>query len=110
MHCENKQLNAHYHHNDYRSPTGDFSYFLNSLESTLNIIYNNTTNIIICGDFNINYLHETNNKQLLNSLVASYSLHSAVQFPTRIQDNFHNLIENIFINTFKHDEFSVYPQ
>ena len=49
----------------YRSPKGDFPSFLNRLESTLNRIHNNTANIIICGDFNINYLHETNNKQLL---------------------------------------------
>jgi len=30
----------------YRYPTGDFSYFLNSLESTSNIIYNSTTTLL----------------------------------------------------------------
>jgi hypothetical protein len=93
----------------YRSPNGDFQYFLNRLECTLNRIHNNTTDIIICGDFNINYLHESNIKQLLNSLLASYSLYSTNQFPTRIQENSYTLIDNIFINTYKHEEFTVYP-
>ena len=42
-------------------------------------------------------------------MLASYSLHNTVQFPVRIQGNSHTLIDNIFINTFKHDEFSLYP-
>ena len=40
----------------YRSPTGDFTYFLNHLESILNKTYKTSTNIILCGDFNTNYL------------------------------------------------------
>jgi exonuclease III len=93
----------------YRYPDDDFQYFLNRLECTLNRIHNNTTDIIICGDFNINYLHECSTKQLLNSLLASYSLYSTIQFPTRIQENSHTLIDNIFINTYRHEEFTVYP-
>jgi exonuclease III len=92
----------------YRSPNGDFSSFLNSLESTLNRIHDSTTNIIMCGDFNINYLLEINNKQLLNSLLVSYSLYSTVQISTRIQDDSHTLIDNIFINIYKYEEFVVY--
>jgi hypothetical protein len=92
----------------YRSPNGDFQYFLKRLECILNRIHKNTTNIMICGDFNINYLHESNTKQLLNSLLASYNLYSTVQFPTRIQESSHTLIDNIFINTYKHEEFAVY--
>jgi exonuclease III len=95
--------------NIYRSPNGNFQYFLNRLTCTLNRIHNNTTDIIICGDFNINYLHESNTKHLLNSLLASYSLYSTLQFPMRIQDNSHTLIDSIFINTYKHEEIVVYP-
>jgi exonuclease III len=50
----------------YRPPTGNFSYFLSSLESVLNQIYSNSINIIICGDININYLDNTNNKLQLD--------------------------------------------
>ena len=58
----------------YRPPTGNFSYFLSSLDSFLNQLYTNCINIIICGDININYLANTNNKFQLDSLLASYEL------------------------------------
>ena len=47
----------------YRSPTGDVTYFLNTLETATDQLYNNTTNIILCGDFNINYLSDNKKKQ-----------------------------------------------
>ena len=47
----------------YRS-TGDVKYFLNTLETTLDQLYNNTANIILCGDFNINYLSDNKKKQI----------------------------------------------
>jgi hypothetical protein len=37
----------------YRPPTGNFAYFLSSLESILNQLHINSINIIICGDTNI---------------------------------------------------------
>ena len=48
----------------YRSPTGDVTYFLNTLETTLDQLYKNTANIILCGDFNINYLSDNKKKQI----------------------------------------------
>jgi len=73
------------------------------------MIYSNNTKIIICGDININYLTDFKHKQLLDSLLTSYGLCSTVQFPTRIQNNSHSAIDNIFINTFKFNNFSLYP-
>ena len=58
----------------YRAPTGDFNYFLENLNKFLNKLYKNSKNIIICGDVNINYLVDTNYKQKLDSLLASYGL------------------------------------
>jgi len=58
----------------YSSPTGNFAYILSSLGSILNQLYTNSINIIICGDTNINYLDNTNNKFQLDSLLASYDL------------------------------------
>jgi exonuclease III len=46
----------------YRSPTGNFTYFLNQLESVLNQIYNSSTEVIWCGDFNVNYLDDNYRK------------------------------------------------
>ena len=42
----------------YRSPAGNFRYFLNQLESALNKLYKISTNLILCGDFNINHLED----------------------------------------------------
>jgi exonuclease III len=93
----------------YRSRSGNFQYFIDNLEKILSIIYINTTEIIICGDININYLNDSTHKQLLDSLLASYGLCSTVQFPTRIQNTSHSPIDNIFINTLKFSDFSLYP-
>jgi len=42
----------------YGSPTGNIACFLDNLEAALNEIYNNTVDIILYGDFNINYLSD----------------------------------------------------
>ena len=72
------------------------------------MIYSNSVEIIICGDININYLIDSASKQLLDSLLASYGLHSTVQFLTRIQNNSYTTIYNIFIDMFKFSNFAVY--
>ena len=92
----------------YRSPTGDYTYFLNQLELVLNKLYRVSTNIILCGDFNINFLETTSRVTLLESLMASFSLFSTIKFPTRNYDNSHTLIDNIFIDINRFN-FSVKP-
>ena len=63
----------------------------------------------MCRDFNINYFNDNQNKQALNSLLTSYSLYSIIDFPTRrIYNNSHTMIDNIFINKFKNENYSVY--
>ena len=93
----------------YRSLTGDFQYFTDNLDQILGSICNTNIEIIICGGININYLIHSTYKQLLDSLLTSYSLSSTVQFPTRIQNKSQSAIDNIFINTFKFNSFTVYP-
>jgi hypothetical protein len=68
----------------FRSPSGDFTYFLVSLEFILNQIYNNSIDIILCGDLNVNYLNDNHTKQFLDSLLDSHILRGTVQFPMRI--------------------------
>jgi exonuclease III len=53
----------------YRSPTGNFTHFLNQLESILNKLYKTSTELIVCGDFNINYFNDNSRKLLLDSLL-----------------------------------------
>jgi hypothetical protein len=93
----------------YRSPTGDVTYFLNTLETAIDQLYDNTTNIILCGDFNINYLSVNKKKQKLNSLLTSYSLYSITDFPTRTNNVTSTAIDNVFINKFKHENYEIYP-
>jgi len=93
----------------YRPPSGNVEYFLNSLEQILNQLYTNSTNIIICGDININYLANTNNKRQLDALLASYGLYSIVDFPTRSKNCSSAAIDNIFIDKFKNYNFTINP-
>jgi hypothetical protein len=92
-----------------RSPKGNVANFLNNLEAALNQVYNNTVDIILCGDFNINYLDDNQNKQDLNSPLNIYNIYSLVDFPTRIYNNLHTMIDNIFINKFKNENYTVSP-
>jgi len=77
------------------------------LEAALNQIHSNTVDIILCGDFNINYLSDNQNKQTLNSLLTSYSLYSVIEFPKRINNNSNTMIDNMFINKLKNENYSV---
>jgi hypothetical protein len=92
----------------YRSATGNFTYFLNKLESILNKLYKTSTELILCGNFNINYFNDNSRRLLLDSLLASFSLFNTVKFPSRIFNNSCTLIDSIYINTYRHD-FSVNP-
>ena len=92
----------------YRSPSGDFTYFLNQLEFILNKLFKLSTNIILCGDFNTNLLETNSRILLLQFLLASYNLFNIVKFPIRICNNSHCLIDNIYIDTSRFN-FTVYP-
>jgi exonuclease III len=70
----------------YRSPMGDFCYFLNQLDLILNKLHKMSNEIILCGDFNINYANDNSRKDLLNSLLASFNLFSTINFPMRISN------------------------
>jgi hypothetical protein len=92
----------------YRSPGGNFQFFLNRFKNILNKVYKPGAHIIICGDININYLNESKEKLELNNLLNSYNLVSIVHFPTRITSNSRTLIDNIFIDTTKIVNFATF--
>ena len=82
----------------YRAPSGDFNYFLNKLDNILDSLHNHKTELIICGDININYLENNNKKKQLDYLLGTYNLIDTVYFPTRTTNNSATLIDNIFID------------
>ena len=83
----------------YRSPTGNFKHFINQLEVILDSLHKVSTNLILCGDFNINHLEVCNRSNQLGSLLASFNLFGIVTFPTRVATNSNTLISNIYIDT-----------
>jgi hypothetical protein len=48
----------------YRSQSGDYDYFFNKIDYTLNSFHKYNSEFKICGDININYM-ETNNKSTI---------------------------------------------
>jgi len=93
----------------YRPQTSNFLNFLCLLESILMQLYSNTTNLIICDDININYPKSSNYKTQLHYLLASYSLSTAVDFPTRITKYNSTAIDNIFIDKTKNCDYTIEP-
>ena len=83
----------------YRSPSGDIAQFLELLEDTLSYQYKCSITLMLCGDWNINYIIETSDKKRLNNLMKSCNLDQIVDFPTRITHSTATLIDYIFLDT-----------
>ena len=47
----------------YRAPTGNFNLFLHRLDDILKTLYKVDTQLIICGDINIDYLTDNDKKE-----------------------------------------------
>jgi hypothetical protein len=92
----------------YRSPNGDYKYFLKQLEAILVKLCKGSTKLILCGDFNINHFELNSRRNLLQSLLASFNLFSTITFPTRVTNNSSTLIDNIYMDITNY-KFSVYP-
>jgi hypothetical protein len=82
----------------YRSPSGNFSYFITQVEMVLNKLYKISSNIIVCGDFNVKFLDSSSKASPLKSLYYLFGLESTVNFPTRIMHSSQTLIDNIFLD------------
>lgn len=82
----------------YRSPSGDTAQFMELLEDTLSYLYNCSSSIILCGDWNINHLLETPTKKRLDIIMNTYNLVQIVNFPTRITHNSTTLIDCIYLD------------
>ena len=91
----------------YRSPSGNFNHFIQELEILLIFLSSNFKELIVCGDFNINFREDTTYKRILNSLMATFGLYPTVDFPMRIYNNSISTINNIFINLTNQSRFSV---
>ena len=83
----------------YRSPRSDLETFFNLLHNILTYISTNHQHIILCGDFNVNYLIDNKNKSLLNDLFQSFELTSCLPSePSRIFNNSESQIDFVVSN------------
>lgn len=71
----------------YRPPNGDINIFTFNLAKALNIAMGISKNIILCGDFNIDYNKKCFNTNVLNDLINSFDLTVTLTESTRIYTN-----------------------
>lgn len=83
----------------YHFPKGNFDSFLNKLEYVLNGIHLNKKLIVLCGDFNVDFLETGNRKLLLLNLTDTFNLRQIIKTPTTITKTSPIALEPIFVNT-----------
>ena len=93
----------------YRSPSGDFNNFLRLLDMALLSLNMPSTEILICRDFNVDYLLSCNYKQKLLLLLGAYNMMHTVDFPTRFQNGHSSAIDNIFVDKSRMHLYVIYP-
>ena len=93
----------------YRSPSGNFNHFLQSLDAVLQTLYTPAQSFIICGDININYLVVSEQRKQLDTLLFVYNLKSIVDFPTRHNCTSSSAVDNIFIDITCFNDYSLTP-
>jgi len=93
----------------YIAPTDDFDLFISKLDTILGKLYTVTTEYIIYGDINIDYLLHSDRKNQLEALLKTYNLTSVINFPTRTHKYSATTIDTIFIDISKMGNYSVCP-
>jgi endonuclease/exonuclease/phosphatase family metal-dependent hydrolase len=66
------------------------------LDKVLKFLHKPKSELLICGDFNVNFLEENGHKRQLVLLLQSYNTFHTVRFPTRITETSSSAIDNIF--------------
>jgi len=93
----------------YRSPSCNIDNFLTNLDLVLQKLFLLKLAFIICGDININYLHDSYKKKQLDSILYSFNLCSTVNFPTRIGPSSVSTIDNVFIDNSYLNRYDIAP-
>lgn len=84
----------------YRPPSGNLDLFFDKFNSTLNELNAYTkSEIIVCGDFNVDLLASENNESLnFINTCSSFSFVPLISKPTRVTENSATLIDNILVS------------
>lgn len=81
----------------YRSPLGNINMFLEILETNLKLIPQNK-NVIVLGDFNVNFNEDNSNTVNCINVLTSYNLSCGVEGNTRVTEYGATKIDNMFSN------------
>jgi hypothetical protein len=82
---------------------------MKGLNSILNQFSKTNSEIIMCGDINVDCLDVKCFRCQLDALLATFSLASTVQFPTRSLNGSISAIDNIFIDRTHKGKYTLYP-
>ena len=82
----------------YRAPDGSPETFFNNFETLLNILAKEGKPLIVCGDFNFNFLTANSNTNEFISLLDSYNMKTVIQEATRITKISSTCLDQIIIN------------
>jgi hypothetical protein len=87
-----------------RSADGNFNEFLHKLELVINRIQGSWKRLILCGDWNINFLQQSTKLQGLQNLLM-FNLVNMVQTPTRLSREANCLIDVMIIDNLENDKY-----
>jgi exonuclease III len=86
----------------YRSPDGDFHIFLRNLELVIQKVLSERKKLILCGDWNINFMKESAELNEVKNILLMYILINTVITPTRVTEITKSLLHVIIINKENH--------
>ena len=81
----------------YTSLSGDFKQFLKLLDLAFLSLNNPYMEVLICGDFNVDYLCNCTHKRELSILLGTYNMTHTLDFPTRLQNGHSSAIDTVFL-------------
>jgi len=82
----------------YRSSDGKIDTFFNKLEMIIQKLTGKHKTLILCGDWNINFLQTSPHTTELNNLLLRYNLKHNVNVPTRITKTTATLLDVVITN------------
>ena len=82
----------------YRAPDENIDRFIEGLGQSLSLLDLNAIEIVILGDFNVDFTSKSSLKQKLNTCFLANDLHQLIKCPTRITEHSKTIIDLICVN------------
>ena len=82
----------------YRAPDENIDHFIEGLDQSLGLLDLNSIEIVILGDFNVDFTSKLSLKQKLNSCFLANDLHQLMKCPARITEHSKTVIDLICVN------------